>query len=89
LHGFLTWATSMIVVVAIISYTTITAFSAIGSLVGNVASGVGNGVESIASNAGDTISKGIDKVTDQMGTVNTQELQNNVNQYLKDTDVPE
>lgn len=89
LHGFLTWATSMIVVVAIISYTTITAFSAIGSLVGNVASGVGNGVESIASNAGDTISKGIDKVTDQIGTVNTQELQNNVNQYLKDTDVPE
>ena len=30
-----------------------------------------------------------DKVTDEIGTVNTQELQNNVNKYLKDTDVPE
>ncbi|HAP3648584.1 TPA: hypothetical protein IUS79_001974 [Enterococcus faecalis] len=89
LHGFLTWATSMIVVMLLVSYTAVSAFSAIGSLLGNVASGVGDSVGAVASTTGDAISKGFDKVTDEIGTVNTQELQNNVNKYLKDTDVPE
>jgi hypothetical protein len=89
LHGFLTWATSMIVVVLLVSYTAISTFSAVGSLLGNIASGVGNGVSAVASTTGDAISKGFDKVTDEIGTVNTQELQGNVNKYLKDTDVPE
>lgn len=89
LHGFLTWATSMLVIVLLVSYTTVSAFSAIGSLLGNVASGVGNGVQTVASSAGDAISEGFSKVTDQMGSVNTQELQSNINKYLKDTDVPE
>lgn len=88
LHGFLTWATSMIVVMLLVSYTAVSAFSAIGSLLGNVASGV-DSVGAVASTTGDAISKGFDKVTDEIGTVNTQELQNNVNKYLKDTDVPE
>ena len=89
LHGFLTWATSMIVVMLLVSYTAVSTFSAIGSLLGNVASGVGDSVGAVASTAGDAISKGFDKVTDEIGTVNTRELQNNVNKYLKDTDVPE
>ncbi|EEU65340.1 hypothetical protein CUM54_14355 [Enterococcus faecalis] len=89
LHGFLTWATSMIVVMLLVSYTAVSTFSAIGSLLGNVASGVGDSVGAVASTTGDAISKGFDKVTDEIGTVNTQELQNNVNKYLKDTDVPE
>ncbi|MGC2993291.1 hypothetical protein ACPTI2_10750 [Enterococcus faecalis] len=89
LHGFLTWATSMIVVMLLVSYTAVSAFSAIGSLLGNVASGVGDSVGAVASTTGDAISKGFDKVTDEIGTVNTQELQNNINKYLKDTDVPE
>ena len=78
LHGFLTWATSMIVVMLLVSYTAVSAFSAIGSLLGNVASGVGDSVGAVASTTGDAISKGFDKVTDEIGTVNTQELQNNV-----------
>ncbi|MDI4870383.1 hypothetical protein MJL04_25735, partial [Salmonella enterica subsp. enterica serovar Lubbock] len=73
----------------LVSYTAVSAFSAIGSLLGNVASGVGDSVGAVASTTGDAISKGFDKVTDEIGTVNTQELQNNVNKYLKDTDVPE
>lgn len=79
----------MIVVMLLVSYTAVSTFSAIGSLLGNVASGVGDSVGAVASTAGDAISKGFDKVTDEIGTVNTRELQNNVNKYLKDTDVPE
>ena len=37
-HGFLTWATSMIVMMVMLSYLTIGAFSVVGSLLGNVAS---------------------------------------------------
>lgn len=47
LHGFLTWATSMIVVMLLVSYTAVSAFSAIGSLLGNVASGVGIALEQL------------------------------------------
>lgn len=89
LHGFLTWATSMLLVVILVSFTAVGAFSAVGSLLGNVASGVGSGVQTIASGTGDVISKGIDKVSDEVGTVNTSELQDNIDKYLKDTDVPE
>lgn len=89
LHGFLTWATSMLVVMLLVSYTAVSAFSALGSLLGNVASGVSDSVETVASTTSDAISKGFDKITDQVGEVNTQELQNNIHKYLKDTDVPE
>lgn len=46
-HGFLTWATSMIVMMIMLSYLTIGAFSVVGSLLGNVASAVGSGVETV------------------------------------------
>lgn len=89
LHGFLTWATSMITVIAIISFTTVSAFSAIGSLIGDVASDVGDGLEAVTSTAGNAISKGFDNLSDQIETVDTQDLQYNINKYLKDTNVPE
>jgi TM2 domain-containing membrane protein YozV/polyhydroxyalkanoate synthesis regulator phasin len=89
LHGFLTWATSMLVIVLLVSFTTVSAFSAVGSLLGNVASGVGSGVQTVASGTSDVIVAGFDKVTDKMDTVDTQELQGNLDKYLKDTDVPE
>ncbi len=80
LHGFLTWATSMIAVMLLVSYTAVSTFSAIGSLLGNVASGVGDSVGAVASTTGDAISKGFDKVTDEIGT-DVPELQPD---YLKD-----
>ncbi len=88
-HGFLTWATSMIVMMVMLSYLTIGAFSVVGSLLGNVASAVGSGVETVASGAGDVASKAFDEITGNMEDVNTDELQANVNDVLQDTDVPE
>lgn len=88
-HGFLTWATSVLVLLAILSYTAIGAFSAIGSLFGNIASATGSTVETVASGTSDAISKGFDKVTDGVQSVDTTELQGQVKKVLSDTDVKE
>ncbi|MCA5011476.1 MULTISPECIES: hypothetical protein [unclassified Enterococcus] len=89
LHGFLTWATSVLVLVAILSYTAIGAFSAVGSLFGDIISATGSGIQTAASGTADTIGKSFDKVTENVQSVNTDELQSQVKKVLSDTDVPE
>ncbi len=89
LHGFLTWATSVFALIAILSYVTIGAFSAVGSLLGTVTSAVGDGVETVVSGAGDAISQGFEDVSGNISSVDTQNLQNEVEQVLQDTDIPE
>ncbi|MEQ7204091.1 hypothetical protein [Enterococcus gallinarum] len=88
-HGFLTWATSMIVTIVMLSYVTIGAFSVVGSLLGNIASAVGSGVENVASGTADVVSKAFDEITGNMGDINTDQLETDVRDVLKDTDVPE
>ena len=88
-HGFLTWATSMIVTIVMLSYVTIGAFSVVGSLLGNIASAVGSGVENVASGTADVASKAFDEITGNMGDIDTDQLQTDVRDVLKDTDVPE
>ena len=88
-HGFLTWATSMIVTIVMLSYVTIGAFSVGGSLLGNIASAVGSGVENVASGTADVASKAFDEITGNMGDINTDQLETEVRDVLKDTDVPE
>lgn len=88
-HGFLTWGSSVIVMILLFSYLTVGAFSAVGSMLGNVTSAIGSGVETVASGSADAISKSFDKITDGMGDVDTKELEQNVNDVLKDTQIPE
>lgn len=88
-HGFLTWATSMIVTIVMLSYVTIGAFSVVSSLLGNIASAVGSGVENVASGTADVASKAFDEITGNMGDINTDQLETDVRDVLKDTDVPE
>ena len=88
-HGFLTWATSMIVTIVMLSYLTIGAFSVVGSLLGNIASAVGSVVENVASGTADVASKAFDEITGNMGDIDTDQLQTDVRDVLKDTDVPE
>lgn len=88
-HGFLTWATSMIVTIVMLSYVTIGAFSVVGSLLGNIASAVGGGVGNVASGTADVASKAFDEITGNMGDINTDQLETDVRDVLKDTDVPE
>lgn len=88
-HGFLTWATSMIVTIVMLSYVTIGAFSVVGSLLGNIASAVGSGVGNVGSGTADVASKAFDEITGNMGDINTDQLETDVRDVLKDTDVPE
>ncbi len=89
IHGFLTWATSVIVFVLMLSYVTSGIFSVAGTALGNIFSVAGKGVETVASGTGDLVSKGFDKIVGEVGEVDTQELANQTNQILKDTDVKE
>lgn len=88
-HGFLTWATGVIALVAILSFVTVGAFSAVGSTLGSVFSVAGQSVETVASGTGDLISKGYEEFVGEVGTVDTQELEDQTTQILQDTDVPE
>lgn len=89
IHGFLTWATSVIALLVVLSFLTVSAFSAIGSTLGSVFSVAGQGVETVASGTGDLISKGFNEVVGEVGEVDTQELQDQTAEILEDTDIPE
>ena len=89
IHGFLTWATSVIVFVLMLSYVTSGIFSVAGTALGNIFSVAGKSVETVASGAGDLISKSFENVVGNVGEVDSKELEGQVNELLKDTDVPE
>ncbi|MEG0475906.1 MAG: hypothetical protein RR548_09425 [Carnobacterium sp.] len=89
IHGFLTWATSVIVFVLMLSYVTSGIFSVAGTALGNIFSVAGKSVETVASGAGDLISKSFDQVVGSVGEVDSKELEGQVQEILKDTDVPE
>ena len=89
IHGFLTWASSVVVLFLLLTFTTLNIFQATGSLIGKAGSVAGQGVEMIASTAGTAIEKSFTGVTDAVSDVDTQELQGNVQEILRDTDIPE
>lgn len=85
LHGFLTWAGSVIVLLLMVSMLASSIFSAAGSLISGAFSVAGDA----ASGAGDLISTGVDEATQSLGNVDTQEAETQINNILQDTDVPE
>lgn len=88
-HGFLTWATSVIILFVLLTFTTINTFQTVGSIFGSVGSAVGQGAGSVASTAGDAIQSTFDNVTENFSGVDTAELEGNVEEILADTDIPE
>lgn len=89
IHGFLTWATSVIVLFVLLTFTTINTFQTVGSIFGSVGSAVGQGASSVASTSGDAIQATFDNVTENFSGVDTSELEGNVEEILSDTDIPE
>ncbi|QKS73146.1 hypothetical protein FLK61_24400 [Paenalkalicoccus suaedae] len=89
IHGFLTWATGIVLLFALLTFTTINTFQAVGSVVGTVGGAAGSGVATVAGTAGDAIGSGFDSVVDNIGEVDTGELEQNVEEILADTDIPE
>jgi len=89
LHGFLTWATSLVLVIILLTSGLMSAISGVSSLIGNSFSLLGDGVSSVASNLENLVSDGINAAGENIKDVDTKELETNVNEVLKDTDVKE
>ncbi|MDO4593956.1 MAG: hypothetical protein Q4B52_01130 [Tissierellia bacterium] len=86
LHGFLTWALSLVLSLVLITYSIAGIFSVVGSLFktagdafGNVAGGVGNVASDAAGKAGEQITSALDDT-------NFDEVKSNMEKYLQDTD---
>lgn len=89
LHGFLTWATSMILLLVMLFYIASTAISAVGSVLGSAFSLTGQGLSAVGSGVETVISDSIDAATGNLDDIDTNEFQGNVEDVLRDTDVPE
>lgn len=89
LHGFLTWATSVLLLLVMLTYATTTALSGVGTLFGNAFSIVGDGASSAASGIENVIEVGVDSATKNLEGVDTDELQGQMNEILKDTETKE
>ncbi|AZA13842.1 hypothetical protein ACFPVT_07025 [Corynebacterium choanae] len=87
-HGFITWATSVLVLVVALSWGTVAAVNTAGSILGSVANVAGKGVSTVAGGAGDLISIGTDKAADSLSNIDTDQATADVKQILKDTDDP-
>lgn len=87
-HGFLTWATTTLVLVILVSNSAIAAISGVGSLIGSTAKVTGQGVGNVASGTGDLISKGVKELTEDID-VDTDTLQADIEKFLQDTDEEE
>lgn len=78
-YGFLTWATSVLALVIMLSMLTTSIFSAVGSTLGSVLSIAGKRVETGASEIGDLVSRGFDKIIGEVGSVDTNDLTDQTN----------
>lgn len=89
LHGFLTWCSSLIVMLFILSYMTAGVFSTVGSLLGTTTSAIGKGTEIVASDASDLMEKTFKEITSGFQKIDTSKLESTIEMSLKDTKVPE
>ena len=89
LHGFLTWATSLILMLIMLTMVTTTAITSVGNLFGSAFSMVGDGVSSVTTVITDTVETSIESASEKLGEVNTDELQVQIKDVLEDTETPE
>ena len=89
LHGAITWALTLLLLLTLV-------VNAIGQAVGaatNVAGNVINSTTNVAGNAisstNDAISSGLNKAGEAIGDVDNEEVQDDIEKYLSDTDIPE
>lgn len=93
LHGFMTWALSLILMLALLGSAASSIVGSAGSLLGGAlglggqaASAVGHGIASVAEPA---VNSGLEAINDKLQAVNTDKLNADVKKVLKDTEVKE
>ena len=89
MHGVVTWATGVVTFVILLGMVTSAAFGAIGSLVSGAASTLGGAASTVADVAGDGVESAIDGVAGQLGEIDASGLDQQAQDILVGTDVPE
>lgn len=91
LHGFLTWATSLIAVVVLLTWLAGAALNAATNAAGSVLNAGGQAVGTVAQTAGDAISSGVNALAENIDVNNSdvEQLNSDVKDVLRDTDVKE
>ncbi len=90
-HGFLTWAGSLLLSTVLLIWVVSSALSAVGSVVSTTADVAGSAISSVASSATDAVSQGVNQLSDNI-TVTDQDIEQfngDVQEILADTDIPE
>lgn len=93
LHGFLTWAVSVILLLTFVTSTITSVANTALNVTSSVVSTTGNAIGSVAGGAGNLAADGIDSLintaSDELGQVDTNQLQADVESVLVDTEIPE
>lgn len=90
-HGFLTWAGSLLATVVLLTWVASSALSAVGSAISTTANVAGDAVSSVASTAGDAVSSGVSALADNvnLNQADVDQFNEDVQEILVDTDIPE
>ena len=88
IHGFITWAVSLLSIAVLMTTAVSSAFGALGNIVGTTAGAVGDATGQVASGAANLSEDAFNEVTEDMN-VDSSELESTVNEVLEDTDIPE
>lgn len=89
LHGFMSWALSIILLFSLVTTIIAQALGIAGQAAGAVADTAGNVAGSVASTAGDAAGNALSSVADSVSGVDTNELEENIDNALSETDVKE
>lgn len=91
LHGFVTWATSLIGIMVLLVWIASSALMAAGNVVGTVADTAGQAVGTVAESVGTAVTNGVDALVSNIDVSqeDINNLQTTVHDVLEDTDIPE
>lgn len=89
IHGVVTWATSLILAAALLSWGAASALGAAGQVIGSTASALGSGAQSVASGAGNALEGATEPITDALGEVDQEEVTGEMEEVLVGTDIEE
>lgn len=91
LHGAVTWATSILAGILLLSYLASSLAGLAGKAVSTTAEVAGNVVGTTAEITGDAISTTVNAASEALGSadIDTKQIEDNFEKYLRDTDIPE
>ncbi|WP_276876847.1 TIGR04086 family membrane protein [Anaerococcus hydrogenalis] len=89
LHGFMSWALSIILLFGLVTSMVSSALGLVGSATKAVANTAGDAVGTVASTTADGAGNVLSSLADSISGVDTKDLEKNINDTLSETDVKE